>query len=89
MNFSISHNLSIILSKRLEIQIHLFILCKHCNQNYMTLAGVVPIPSQVYMTQDCLHKYTYIYLYIYVPKETLKRVKREEKKKEVGKIIIF
>lgn len=48
----------------------------------MTLAGVVPIPSQVYMTQDCLHKYTYIYLYIYVPKETLKRVKREEKKKK-------
>lgn len=58
----------------------------------MTSAGVFPIPSQVYMTQECLHKYTYIFIYIYVPKETLKRVKREgkkKKKKEVGKIIIF
>lgn len=54
----------------------------------MTLAGVVPIPSQVYMTQDCLHKYTYIFIYI-CAKRNFKKSKKRRKKKEVGKIIIF
>lgn len=59
----------------------------------MTLAGVVPIPSQVYMTQDCLHKYTYIFIYICAKrnfkKSKKRRKKKKKKKKEMGKIIIF